>query len=752
MATNICLSLCFFYITTLYLIVAQSDNYIILMDPSAMPKAFSNQHAWYLSTLSSAQENSKATTDNNLNTTTTAATSSSTIIYTYTNVMNGFSASLSPQELEALKTSTGFVSCMRDSPAKRDTTHSPHFLGLNPKQGAWPVSQFGNNVIVGLVDTGVWPESKSFSDEGIAEIPSRWKGQCESSIKCNKKLIGARFFNKGLLAHRRNITLVNSTRDTEGHGTHTSTTAAGGVVEGASYFGYAKGSATGIASRARVAIYKALWEEGVYSSDIIAAIDTAISDGVDVLSLSFGFDDLALYEDPVAIATFAAMERGVFVSTSAGNEGPSLGTLHNGIPWVITVAAGTLDREFHGTLRLGNGVEISGMSLYHGNFSSNPTPFAFMGSCANVKKLAKVRSKIVVCEDKNGTVYDQVFNVDKANVVGAVFITDISDPFLLDNRFASILITPINGEIVKAYINNNLSGAKASMSFRKTILGATPAPSVDSYSSRGPSSSCPFVLKPDITAPGTSILAAWPQNVPVEEFGSQKVFSNFNLLSGTSMACPHVAGVAALLRGAHPDWSVAAIRSSIVTTSDIFDNTMGLIKDVGDDYKPASPLAMGAGHVNPNRALDPGLVYDAGKQDYVNLLCALGYTQKNISAITGTSSNDCSKPSLDLNYPSFIAFFNNNSSTEAREFKRTVTNVGEGQTIYVASVTPVRGYHVSVFPNKLEFMEKNEKLSYKLRIEGPRKRKENNVAFGYLTWTDVKHVVRSPIVVTTLRF
>ncbi|KAH1204569.1 Subtilisin-like protease SBT1.9 [Glycine max] len=728
--------------------VKNSDNYIIHMDISAMPKTFSTQHSWYLSTLSSALDNSKAT--NNLN-----SVSSSKLIYTYTNAINGFSANLSPKELESLKTSPGYVSYMRDLPAKRDTTHSPQFLGLNPNEGAWPVSEFGKDVIVGLVDTGIWPESKSFNDKGMTEIPSRWKGQCESTIKCNKKLIGAQFFNKGMLANSPNITIAaNSTRDTEGHGTHTSSTAAGSVVEGASYFGYASGSATGIASGARVAMYKALGEEGDLASDIIAAIDSAISDGVDVLSLSFGFDYVPLYEDPVAIATFAAMEKGIFVSTSAGNEGPYLGRLHNGIPWVITVAAGTLDREFHGTLTLGNGVQVTGMSLYHGNFSSSNVPIVFMGLCDNVKELAKVRRNIAVCEDKDGTFIEaQVSNVFNANVVAAVFISNSSDSIVFyDNSFASIFVTPINGEIVKAYIKITNSGANGTLSFKTTALGTRPAPSVDSYSSRGPSSSAPFVLKPDITAPGTSILAAWPPNVPVDVFIAPKnVFTDFNLLSGTSMACPHVAGVAALLRGAHPEWSVAAIRSAIMTTSDMFDNTMGLIKDIGDDYKPATPLAMGAGHVNPNRALDPGLVYDVGVQDYVNLLCALGYTQKNITVITGNSSNDCSKPSLDLNYPSFIAFFNSNSSSTSQEFQRTVTNVGEGQTIYVASVTPVKGYYVSVIPNKLVFKEKNEKLSYKLRIEGPTNKKVENVAFGYFTWTDVKHVVRSPIVVTTLK-
>ncbi|KAK7349377.1 hypothetical protein VNO77_06702 [Canavalia gladiata] len=756
MAINIYTFLCFSYITILYpvftLAQSQSDNYIIHMDISAMPKAFSNQHSWYLSTLSSVLDNSKFTTKN-LN------SISSKLIYSYTNVINGFSANLSPKELEGLKSSPGYISSIRDLPAKHDTTHSPQFLGLNPIQGAWPVSNFGKDVIVGLVDSGVWPESKSFNDDGMTKIPSRWKGQCENSIQfnsslCNNKLIGARFFNKGLLAKEHNISIgMNSTRDTDGHGTHTSSTAAGSQVEGASYFGYAYGSATGIASRARVAMYKALWEDGSYSSDIIAAIDAAISDGVDVISLSLGFNDVPLYEDPIAIATFAAIEKGIFVSTSAGNAGPILGTLHNGTPWVITVAAGTLDREFQGTLMLGNGVQITGLSLYHGNWSSSHVPIVFMDFCDNVDKLINVRSKIVVCED-DGTLSDQVSNVNLANVVAAVFISNSSDTlFYIENSFASIIISPLNGEIVKAYIRNN-SNSQASMSFKTTTLGSKPAPSVDSYSSRGPSSSCPFVLKPDITAPGTLILAAWPQKVPVQVYGKQKFFSDFNLLSGTSMACPHVAGVATLLRAAYPDWSPAAIRSAIMTTSDIYDNTMGPIKDIGDDYKPATPLALGAGHINPNKALDPGLVYDVGIQDYVNLLCALNFTQKNITTITKSSSNDCSKPSLDLNYPSFIAFFGgSNDSRISHEFQRTVTNVGEGPTIYVANVTPIKGFHISVIPDKLVFKEKKEKISYKLRIEGPRTMKETSVvAFGYLSWTDVKHVVRSPIVVTTFKF
>ncbi|KAJ9560093.1 hypothetical protein OSB04_005253 [Centaurea solstitialis] len=651
-----------------------------------MPKSFSTHHTWFTATLDSVAA---------VTTTAASASSSSKLL---------------------------------------DTTHSTRFLGLNSEFGAWPVGDYGKDVIIGLVDSGVWPESESFSDDGMGMVPSRWKGECEAGFRfnsslCNKKLIGARYFNKGVISNRKNSTIsMNSARDIAGHGTHTSSTAAGRYVKRASYFGYGTGTASGVAPNARIAVYKAIWEEGRFLSDILAAIDQAIADGVDVLSLSFGVDGVVLYEDPVAIASFAALEKGIFVSTSAGNAG-SLMPLHNGIPWVLTVAASTMDREFTGMLTLGNGVSVTGLALYPGNSSSSPSPIVFMGACEKDDiEAKKLERKIVVCFDKNNTLNKQFYAVESSNASGAIFITNITHTHLYTKTRYPVL-----------------------------FLDLQSAPSVARYSSRGPSSSCPVVLKPDLAAPGSLILAAWPDSIPAAYIQQepQQLYSKFNLLSGTSMSCPHASGVAALLKAAHPEWSPSAIRSAMMTTSDNLDNTLKPIQDIGDNDNPASPLAMGSGHISPNKALNPGLIYDVKPEDYVNLLCGLKFTKTQIQTITRSTRFTCSNPSLDLNYPSFIALFNGNDTKSTAKviqvFKRTVTYVGDGSSTFTAKLAPISGLNVSVSPDKLTFGSKNEKQSYKLRIEGP-KTLDDEVVFGYLSWIESKGkiVVRSPIVVTRL--
>lgn len=775
--------------------MAQSDTYIVHMDMALMPKLFSTHHAWYSNVLDS------------LTTTTTTSPSAAAsggggsrrrLLYSYSNALNGFSATLSPDELQVLQKSPGFIASMKDKKLILDTTHSSQFIGLNPNNGAWPKSNFGNDIIIGVVDSGIWPESKSFDDTGMTDVPSRWKGGCQSGggsgggtdfnssahdiVLCNKKLIGARYFNKGYLADNPSAAAManikNSSRDTDRHGTHTSSTAAGGFVDNASFFGYASGTSSGMAPQARVAMYKAVWppltedKSGVYASDVVAAIDQAISDGVDILSLSLGLIETSsfLYDEPMAIATFSAMEKGIFVSTSAGNSGPFVKQLHNGIPWVLTVAAGTVDREFIATVTLGNGVSASGLSLYPGNSTGNNIPMTVV-ACNDKNEIKKVVNKIVVCQDKDTPFIDSEFyHVETySKAAGAIFITNETDfSKVLESDFPAIFLSLEEGQKIFDYMKNGSSHV-ASLRFQyQTRLGTKPAPQVAFFSSRGPSHTSPSVLKPDLMAPGEFILASSPSDVQLMKLKSgQEVSSNFNIMSGTSMACPHASGVAALLKAVHPEWSPAAIRSAMMTTADILDNTLQPIKDKAAFYRAnydreerigtiATPLAMGSGHINPNKALDPGLVYDIDSADYTNHLCALNFTSNQIRTITRSTSYNCSsKPSLDLNYPSFITYFRGNETItlpKVHTYRRTVTNVGDEMSTYTVKTTPIDGFEVKVTPTILTFKHKYEKQSYTVSVVGPKSVPNTWVVFGYLSWVGNggKYVVRSPLVATDL--
>lgn len=723
------------------------------MDKSAMPMAFTSHHHWYTSMVDSSSSGSSSA----------GSSAVSNLLYTYNHVIHGFSAFLSEDELDYIKNSTpGFVSAYKDKLVVMDTTHTVESsLSLNPSTGLWPASDFGKDMIIGVIDSGVWPESQSFSDNGLPPVPVKWKGMCEegeqfNSSMCNKKLIGARIFNKAIIAHNPGVNItMNSPRDIDGHGTHTASTAAGNYVDNVSFFGYAKGRAKGVAPQARVAIYKVTWQEGGYLSDVIAGMDQAIADGVDVISVSLGFYDVdPFYENPIAIASFAAMERGILVSASAGNDGPMQGTLHNDIPWALTVAASTVDRSFAGTLTLGNGLTIIGWTMFPASALLKEFPLFYdktLALCDDPELLSRSPYSIIICDD-TGHILEQLEHVARSNAAGAIFISH--DPVIFEKGgvpWPGVVISPKEAPAVIKYAKTG-KNPWASMKFQQTIIGKKPAPAVALYSSRGPSKNCPTgILKPDVMAPGSLVLAAFiPTQTAAMIGGGIQLSSDYNMMSGTSMACPHAAGVAALLKGAHPDWSPTAIRSAMMTTANPLDNTHSPIKDNGNKLRIASPLDMGSGQLDPNRALDPGLIYDATPQDYVNLLCAMNYTSKQILTITRSKRYNCSNPSIDLNYPAFVGVYNNNKTT--LNFKRTVTNVGDESTAtYKAKITAPKGSVIKVSPDTLIFKKKNEKQSFSLTMRYVRDKNET-VRFGWLTWMqdNGKHVVRSPIVISPL--
>lgn len=174
-----------------------------------------------------------------------------------------------------------------------------------------------------------------------------------------RKVIGARYFNLEGFAPMDQT----SPTDFDGHGTHIASIAGGGMVEGASLYGIAKGTARGGVPASRIASYKICWGQGCQDMDVLAGFDAAIADGVDVISISVGGRPRQFFQDPIAIGAFHAMKKGIITSAAAGNEGPYFGTIQNVSPWIMTVAATSIDRKFESDVKLGNGKTFSGFSI-----------------------------------------------------------------------------------------------------------------------------------------------------------------------------------------------------------------------------------------------------------------------------------------------------------------------------------------------------------------------------------------------------
>ncbi|PON31857.1 Peptidase S8, subtilisin-related [Parasponia andersonii] len=441
------------------------------------------------------------------------------------------------------------------------TTRTPEFLGPENAAPFLPRSKILSDLVIGILDNGAWPKSPSYHDKGLWPIPRGWKGKCEKSES-------------------------KSPRDDDSHGTHTSSTAAGSAVWGANFLCYAYRTARGIAYTARVATYKILWKGGSFSSDILAAIDKAIDDGVHILSLSLGPPSGSspdYFEDTITIPAFAATERGILVSATAGNAGPCEASVSNVAPWFITVGAGIIDRDFPAYVTLGNGKRFKGVSGFY------------------------------ICKPLTDKLVPVVYGSSKNATYGVFCLLD-------------------QGEKIKAYLRS-VANPTATIIQKGMKLGVQPSPKVAAFSSRGPNGVTPQLLKPDVIAPGVNILAAWTGALAPTELAEDKRRVNFNIISGTSMACPHVSGLAALIKSVHPKWSPAAIRSALMTTAYSTYKNGETIQDAVT-ASPATPFDFGAGHVYPVAALHPGLIYDASVEDCIWFLSASNYTKKQIKTVT----------------------------------------------------------------------------------------------------------------------
>nr|XP_019703028.1 subtilisin-like protease SBT1.7 [Elaeis guineensis] len=701
----------------------------------------------------------------------------SRLVYSYSNVINGFAARLTDGELADMKKKVGFLHAHPDQLIPLQTTHTPDFLGLRrASRGFWSDAKFGKGVIVGVLDTGILPTHPSFDDNEMPPPPARWKGFCEfNATECNKKLIGARTFTRGMNAMKGVEYADAGLRapyDGNGHGTHTASTATGTCVENANVAGQAAGTAAGMAPSAHLAVYKVCGAAGCPSSDILAGLDSAIKDGVDIVSLSLGGSSVPFYNDAVAIGTFSAMEKGIFPSCAAGNSGPTYGSLSNEAPWILTVGASTMDRAVRTTVELGNGATFDGESLYQpsdflstlvplaktklrklGEFRTASLPLVFPGSQGGTEAALclpgslnniDVEGKVVVCDDGQISRVDKGVTVKQAGGAAMIIASTRAEGFtILDDIHVlrASHISYADGLKIKSYINS-ASNPMASITFKGTVIGTSPAPAVAYFSSRGPNVADRNILKPDIVGPGVNVLAAWPVEV-----GPPGAASMFNIISGTSMATPHLSGIAALLKASHPDWSPAAIKSAIMTTADLTANDGRMIPDQNLDQ--ANFFAVGAGHVHPSRADKPGLIYDIKSDDYIAYLCGLKYTDQQVSAVVRRLVHCSSIKSIsgsELNYPSFMVILNARNGYKLK-VARTVKNVGAARSVYKAKITSPRGVSVAVKPTQLSFSKVNEEARFTVTFSSDGRSK--GYMEGFLTWvsSDGSTSVNSPVMV-----
>ncbi|CAK9141579.1 unnamed protein product [Ilex paraguariensis] len=665
----------------------------------------------------------------------------------------------------------GVVQVIPNRLYKLQTTRSWDYLGLSSHSPSNLLhrTEMGDGVVLGLLDTGIWPESEVFSDEGLGPIPSRWKGFCESgelfnaAKNCNRKLIGARHFIKGFQAEYGrpyNTTEEQeymSSRDSIGHGTHTSTIAGGSFVTNVSYNGLGLGTVRGGAPRARLAMYKVCWnlDGGVCASaDILKAFDEAIHDGVDVLSLSISSDLPSFSEidsrDAISFGSFHAVANGITVVCAAGNSGPGAQTVQNTAPWILTVGASTVDRSFPTPITLGNNQTFMGRAMFTGNdtgFISLMYPevsdLAMPRYCESLSPNdTSMAGNVVLCftlDINQNFVEIAEWAVQGAGGMGIIVAKNPSNILYSSSvDFPCVQVSYELGTQILYYIRSTRY-PQVRLRPSKTHVGKPVSTNVAYFSSRGPSSVAPAVLKPDVAAPGVKILAAVPPFDPTMN-------NAFDFLSGTSMATPHVSGIVALLKSLHPDWSPAAIKSAIVTTAWTTDPWREPIFAEGDPIKLADPFDFGGGIVNPNRAQDPGLIYDMGIADYIHYLCAMKYDDTSIARLTQQATFCPSRvPSiLDVNLPSVTI----PSLKDSITLRRTVTNVGAANSKYKAVIKPPLGIIIAITPEYLIFTSEIKTISFTITISTSHQ-VSTGYCFGSLTWTDRMYEVKIPISVRT---
>lgn len=606
----------------------------------------------------------------------------------------GVSVRLPANEVDQLLRTPGVAAVQPDRLEQPLQVQEPYqFIGA---EAVWPSlggsDHAGEGVLVANLDTGIWPENPMLEDTGVLPEPPGSFG-CgfgvsgdpnDQAFACNNKVVGAYAFTNtytqtlGALPGEFCFNTPGpgpwlcSARDADGHGTHTLTTAAGGFVDSAPMWGMDRGPTSGMAPGAWVIGYRVCLQQGCFQSDSVAAVNQAVADGVDVLNFSIG-GGASAYGDAVELAFLSAYGAGILVNASAGNDGPGAGTTNHAGPWVNTVGASYPSRIYQADLHLeapgGETLDANGVTITPP--IETPTPVVLPGSVAgytgnatcNVNFPAgSLTGKIVLCDRGNPAGRaDSGFRALQGGAAGMILINVGHQDLFTDLHWLPVIMLDDGewqgvkqpGNAVRNFVTAN-AGVTATFT---TGERTEQRPDImTGFSSRGPVGDW---IKPDVTAPGIEILAGRSPQPHPAAIPSGPPGDDFMAIAGTSMSSPHAAGVSALVKAAHPDWTPGQIKSALMTSS---------VGDVlkPDGVTPADPFNTGAGSIRADRAVAPVVTFDESMENYL----ALGTDPRR---------------RIDANLPSINAPVFGGSATTSRSF----TNVsGQSQQLVVLTSAP----------------------------------------------------------------
>ncbi len=543
----------------------------------------------------------------------------------FTIAYGGVAARVPANKVQALLGVKGVVAVQKDT-LNQPLDDNTSFIGAT---NVWPSlggsAHAGNNVVIGVIDTGVWPEHPMLSPAGVPAPAGGIKG-CQfgdgsdvahlgPTFACNNKLVGAYAKTATYMANIgsngnefcNDTTDVCSPRDSEGHGTHTTTTAGGDCVASAVLYGVERGPVCGIAPGAHIEQFRVCLVQGCFGSDSVSAVSQAIADGVNVINFSIS-GGASPYSDPVELAFLDATNAGISVNASAGNAGPGAATSDHGGPWVTTVGASTGPRSFNSTLHLtadgGATLDVQGVTLTNGIGSATPVVLAASAPpedalCDVTATAGTFTGKVVVCARGNNGRIDKGRRVLAGGAAGMILynqsaaVTDLES----DNHYLPAIQTQFNSNSIANFVGSHTN---VMATWAQGTAQAGQADVMASFSSRGPVSDW---IKPDVTAPGVQVLAGMTPQPDQTTADNGPPGNLYQAIAGTSMSSPHSAGVSALVKASHPSWTPEEIKSALMTSS-----VQTVVKE--DGVTPADAFDMGDGSIRADRAVNPTLVFN----------------------------------------------------------------------------------------------------------------------------------------------